>query len=93
MRFEWDEQKRRLNIEKHGLDFEDAPLVFTKQACVIEDMREDYGESRFLLTGLLYERVIVIAFTRRDDRIRIISMRKATKQEQTEYVRNRFQTT
>ena len=93
MRFEWDEQKRRMNLERHRLDFEDAPRVFTEDAGVVEDTREDYGELRFLLMGLLYSQVIVIAFTKRDDVIRIISMRKATKREQHDYVKNRFKTT
>jgi uncharacterized protein len=90
MRFEWDAHKRRLNLEKHGLDFEDAARIFTEDAFVVEDAREDYGESRFLLLGLLYSQVVVMVFTKRDDVIRIISMRKATKREQQEYVKNRF---
>jgi uncharacterized DUF497 family protein len=90
MKFEWDEKKRRINLEKHGLDFEAAPRVFTEDAFVIEDTREEYGESRYLLLGLLYSRVVVIAFTKRGDVIRIISMRKATKREQQDYVKKQF---
>jgi uncharacterized DUF497 family protein len=89
MTFEWDDKKRRMNLKKHNVDFEDAPRVFTEDAYVVEDTREDYGEQRFLLMGFLYSRVVVIAFTRRDDAIRIISMRKATKREQQHYVKNR----
>ncbi len=90
MEFEWDEDKRRINLRKHGLDFEDAHRVFTDDAFVIEDDREEYGEDRYLLFGLLYERIVVIAFTARDDVIRIISMRKASKREQRSYVQKRF---
>ncbi len=90
MRFEWDHNKRRINLDKHGLDFEDASRVFTEDAYVIEDAREDYSEPRYILTGLLYSRVVVVAFTVHHDVIRIISMRKATKREQNHYVKKRF---
>jgi uncharacterized DUF497 family protein len=90
MKFEWDENKRRTNLEKHGLDFEDAYRVFTEEAYVVEDIRENYDEPRYILTGLLYSRVVVVAFAVRNDVIRIISMRKATKREQKHYVKKRF---
>jgi uncharacterized DUF497 family protein len=90
MKFEWDENKRRTNLERHGLDFEDAYRVFTEEAYVVEDTRENYGEPRYILTGLLYSRVVIVAFTTHNDVIRIISMRKATKREQNHYVKKRF---
>jgi hypothetical protein len=91
MRFEWDENKRRINLGKHHLDFRDAHLVFNDDAFVIEDLHDDYDETRYLLQGLLRQQVIIISFTVRDDEvIRIISMRKATKREQTSYVKKRF---
>ena len=93
MEFEWDEDKRRINLRKHGLDFADAHRAFTEDAFIIVDDREDYGEGRYILLGLLYERIVVIVFTVRDDVIRIISMRKANKREQKSYVQRRFGTT
>ena len=82
MKFEWDENKRKLNIQKHGIDFEDAKRVFEGISLTFQDNRFDYGEQRLITMGLLYEIVIVIAHTEIDETIRIISMRKATKNEQ-----------
>lgn len=90
MKFEWDEHKRLVNLQKHGLDFEDAPRLFTDEAFVIEDRKQDYGEPRYILISLLFSRVILVSFTVRGDVTRIISMRKATKREQNAYVKNRF---
>ncbi len=82
MKFEWDEDKRRINLERHGLDFEDAEELFTDDAFFIEDKRKDYGEIRYILYGYLYSRLVIVVFTKRDENIRIISMRKANKREQ-----------
>jgi hypothetical protein len=91
MKFEWDENKRVINLEKHHLDFRDAHLVFTDDAFVVEDPHDDYAETRYILQGLLHQQVVIISFTIEDDEIiRIISMRKATKREQTSYVKKRF---
>ena len=82
MKFEWNENKRKLNIQKHGIDFEDAKRVFEGITLTFQDNRFNYGEQRFVTMGLLYEIVIVIAHTEIDEIIRIISIRKATKNEQ-----------
>jgi len=82
MKFEWDEKKRQSNIKKHGIDFEDAGIVFKGITLTFQDNRLDYGEQRYITMGLLGEIVIVIAHTKINDRIRIISMRIATKNEQ-----------
>ena len=85
MHFEWDEQKNQINIRKHGLDFADAPAVFAGVTFTFEDDRFDYEEQRFVILGMLAGKVVVIAHTERDDKVRIISMRKATKYEQKLY--------
>jgi len=85
MHFEWDEQKNQVNIRKHGLDFADAPAVFAGITFTFEDDRFDYEEQRFITLGILAGKVVVIAHTERDDKVRIISMRKATKYEQKLY--------
>ena len=91
MKFEWDENKRRINLQKHGPDFEDAHLVFTDDAFVIEDPHDDYDEIRYILQGMLEQFIVIVVFTVRDDEIiRIISMRKANKREQENYVQKRF---
>lgn len=86
MQFEWDEAKRQANLEKHGLDFSDAPEMFTGEMVMALDRRLDYGEARFIGFGLLKGRVTAIVFSRRNpDLIRIISLRKANRREQRRY--------
>ncbi|PIZ25733.1 MAG: hypothetical protein COY47_04345 [Chloroflexi bacterium CG_4_10_14_0_8_um_filter_57_5] len=51
MKFEWDKQKNKANIEKHGLDFADAHKVFESPMLVRIDDREDYGEDRMPLAN------------------------------------------
>jgi hypothetical protein len=85
MRFEWDEAKRLSNIEKHGIDFADVPAMFEGDIVTIADERFDYGENRYITLGLLKYRVIVVAHTDENDVIRIISARKATKNEEKLY--------
>ncbi|MCA9963298.1 MAG: BrnT family toxin [Anaerolineales bacterium] len=83
--FEWDEQKRLTNVHRHGIDFEDAIMIFAGDIVTVEDDRFDYGEVRFMTLGVLKGRVITVVHTERQDRTRIISARKATKYEQTIY--------
>ncbi len=89
MKFEWDEAKNERNIRRHGFDLSDAERVFTGPfpLFVRLDTREDYGEDRWQGIGILDGVVVVvIVFTEpRTDVIRIISMRKATKNERTDY--------
>ena len=86
MRFEWDEDKNRVNTHKHGLDFSDAWEVFAGPMLVGLDDREEYGEDRWIGVGTLRSVVVVVVFTERDDdTIRIISMRKATSRERERY--------
>ena len=85
MRFEWDEAKRQSNIRKHGIDFIGTEEVFQGKTVTILDERLDYGEERFITLGLLKGRVVVIAHTETEEIIRIISVRKATKNEETSY--------
>jgi len=85
MKFTWDEAKRQSNIKKHGIDFADVPPMFDSDVFTIEDTRFDYGETRYITFGLLSYRVIVVAHTDQDGVIRIISARKATKDEEKLY--------
>lgn len=86
MKFEWDKQKNKANIEKHGLDFADAHKVFKSPMLVRIDDREDYGEDRWIGIGLMVMRVVVIVFTEpKESTIRIISFRKATTDECRRY--------
>lgn len=82
MKFEWDEAKNRRNIRKHGFDFADAPEVFLGPMLARPDTREDYGEERWIGIGFLRGRAVVLAFAQlAPGVIRIISLRKAAKNE------------
>ena len=85
MRFIWDETKRKSNLLKHRLDLADAEKVFAGVTFTFEDDRFDYGEPRFITMGTLHDMVVVIAHTESEREIRIISVRKATKNEQKIY--------
>ena len=85
MRFEGDEAKRRANIKRHGFDFAEAERIFASDALTLLDDRFDYGEIRFLTFGLLNGRVVAAAHTETDDVTRIISVRKALKNEEEIY--------
>ena len=85
MKYEWDENKSATNLQKHGLNFEDAELFFSGVCVTFEDDRYDYGEPRFITLGTLEGRVVVVAHTPRHEATRIISMRKANEREQENY--------
>lgn len=85
MRFEWDQAKRRSNIKRHGIDFVDVEVVFAGETTTFLDERFAYDETRFLTFGLLWGRVVAIAHTEANEVIRIISVRKATKNEEIGY--------
>ena len=82
MRFIWDENKNAANIAKYGFNFEDAYRIFQFHTDIITDEREDYGEVRYIVTGLLNNRVVVMVYTEpEEDKIRIISLRRASAHE------------
>ena len=85
MRFEWDEEKRRSNLKRHGFDFIDIGRVFAGEVLTVLDGRYDYGETRFFSLGLLAGKVVAIAHTETDEISRIISFRKASKREEEIY--------
>lgn len=84
--FEWDEAKAAENYAKQGVSFETATTAFEDPFGIERlDDREDYGEERFVLIAMAEEAVLTIAYTERDEHIRIISARYATKNEQDAY--------
>jgi len=88
MRYTWHELKRQKNLNTRGLDFAEAEKVFTGPTFTFEDDREDYGEQRQVTLGLLRDGVMVIVHTETKEEIRIISMRKANKNEQFIFFKN-----
>lgn len=87
MRFEWDENKRLVNIRRHVLDFQDVVTIFDGDIVTVEDDRFTYDEQRFISFGVLRGEVIAIVHIERGDVTRIISARKATRYEEIEYYR------
>ena len=85
MLFEWDENKRLGNLEKHGIDFQDAEYFFDFDPLCFVDHRQDYGEKRFVAFGKINGRLIITAYTLRAEKVRIISMRKANARERDLY--------
>ncbi len=85
MRFEWNEAKRRSNFRRHGIDFVDVEEVFDGEILTLLDDRFACGEIRFFTLGLLNGRVVVVSHTETDEVVRIISARKARKDEEITY--------
>lgn len=85
MQFEWDKNKERSNLLKHGLDFDPVNMLFSSNMHVYEDTRKDYGEKRYIGLGLYLTRCLCIIYTKRGDAFRIISLRKASERETKEY--------
>ena len=85
MKFEWDENKNKTNIRVHEIDFRDAHLAFDHPMLLKIDNRKDYGEERWIGLGKLYDAVVVIVFTKRNDKVRIISIRRANRNERKIY--------
>ena len=81
MEFTWSERKRSLNIKQHGIDFVDAPAVFSGLTFTYEDDRFSYKEQRFVTLGLLAGVPVSIVHTETAHEIRIISFRQATRPE------------
>ena len=85
MRFEWDDKKNKTNISVHEIDFCDAHLIFEHPMLIKADTRKDYGEERLVGLGELYGAVIVIVFTKRGSAVRVISIRRANRNERKIY--------
>ena len=90
MDFEWDEAKAETNYRVHGVDFEEASRVFD-DPCRLEwfDDRRDYGEDRFLALGQVHGRIVLVAYTMREETIRLIHARVANTRQRETYYGNR----
>ena len=80
--FEWDDDKAETNLRKHGVSFDEACTVFDDAFVIfLEDDRERYGEQRFQAIGISQQnKFLTVVWTQRDDKIRLISAFKATKE-------------
>jgi uncharacterized protein len=87
MEFEWDERKRHSNLAKHGIDFVRACRIWedNDRILVIPDARRNYREPRFQAFGFVDGILLMAAYTWRGQRCRIISARRASKDEREAY--------
>ena len=85
MDYQWDPDKARANLQKHGISFADAVTVFSdERALTIED--DDPSEERFVTLGMdAIGRILIVVYTYREEGIRIISARNATARERKQY--------
>jgi uncharacterized DUF497 family protein len=85
--FEWDEEKSRSNVHKHGVPFKEAKTVFNDPfATTIADPDHSLSEERFLDIGMSAKgRILVVWYTERNDNIRMIGCRKASQAERRKY--------
>lgn len=89
MDFGWDETKAKSNIKKHGVSFDEAAGVFgDEHSSCVQDPDHSYDEERYLLFGVSPKgNYLVISFTERGNKIRIISARHMTRRERMAYER------
>ena len=87
MEFEWDPEKAHTNLAKHAVSFDEAATVFGDPLAVtIDDPDHSREEQRFLTTGLSKsQRLLIVAHTDRQRRIRIITAREVSAQEREQY--------
>lgn len=85
MRFEWDERKRAANLVKHGLDFADIGRLDWERAAILEDRRFGYGERRYWAFAFMNGKLYLVAFTKRGALFRVISFRRASRNERKRY--------
>ena len=81
--YEWDQSKREVNLNKHGVDFADIEHFQWDSALVGRSDR--HGETRYTGVGYLQDRLHVVVFTDRNGATRIISLRKAGQEERLRY--------
>ena len=84
MLFEWDETKRLSNLDKHGLDFQDAPLIFDGRPALHVPAKH-HEEPRFLSIAVIREKSFTVVWTWRESHRRIISFRRSRHEEESAY--------
>lgn len=91
MKFEWSSDKAESNYEKHDVSFEEAATVFNDLLSVtFPDPDHSVGESRYVIIGISrFGQLLIVSHTDRGEKVRIISARKATRQERRFYEEGR----
>ena len=85
LEFEWDASKAKLNYLKHRVRFEEAVPVYRDPTAKLFDDPDSDTEDRMILIGHSGNRLLVVSFTERHGRIRLISARRATPREREDY--------
>lgn len=84
--FEWDPKKAEANLRKHGVDFADAALALEDERAITIPDAASASEGRFITLGMdPLGRVLVVVYTWRSEKIRLISARTATRREARQY--------
>ena len=89
MEFEWNDAKNEANHRKHGIGFREAAEIFRGYVLEAEDLRRDYGERRFVALGEYDGEVIRLVFTKRNNKIRLITAWKANRNDRKSYQKAR----
>jgi uncharacterized protein len=90
VKIEFDREKRERTLRMRGLDLAEAGRIFNDLRLTHEDVRADYGEDRFVTLGVLDGEVVVCVWTQRGEARRIISLRKARRNERNTYNTHRL---
>ena len=87
LEFEWDPAKAKRNLKDHGVSFDDATTIFRDTLSItISDPDHSDSENRFIDIGMSHRmELLVVSYTERKDKIRIISARRATRAERKNY--------
>lgn len=85
MEIEWDNNKAAANLLKHKIDFEDAKNIFLDTNCLEREDKRDYNETRIQVIGIVNQVVLLVVYTKRNSRYRLISARRANKNERRQY--------
>ena len=85
MKITFNPAKRQAALDKRGLNFADASIVFAGATMTVQDMRRDYGEVRFQTIGFLADRMVMVVWTPRSETRHVISMRKCNDREKKIY--------
>jgi len=88
--FEWDDEKEKSNLKKHGVSFDEGATIFNDpKLATISDPDHSEGEERFVSIGVsVVRRLLTVIHACRTERVRLISARKATKAEKKNYENN-----
>ena len=88
MEISFDPDKSKRNEAERNLPFTLVEQLDWSNAIIEEDLRKDYGERRYLVLGLILDRLHAVVFTPRAGKAHVISLRKANRREVKRYVEN-----